>query len=466
MWDLANNKGYRNLLAILILIAAPLLASFAAPQSAPTNETIVLKDVRVIDGSGAPPMEHAAIVIEGGRIVSVGPVGKMKWPKSARVIDYAAKTVLPGLISDHSHVGQIDGTTAGSQNYNRANILRQLHQYEAYGVTTITALGLNADLFYELRPELHSGTLPGADLFGADHGIGVPDGAPPFALPQNQIYRAATPEDGIRAVDDMATRKPDLIKLWVDDFHGTLRVKMSPEIYGAAIKEAHKLGLRIAAHVYYLADAKLLVNDGVDILAHGVRDLPVDDELIRAMKAHSTWYIPTIGLDESFYIFAAQPERMNDPFLAHALQPALATQFNDPAWRAKALSNQAQLEANKASVAMNKRNVKALYDAGVNIGFGTDSGATPLRIPGFAEHHELELLVDAGLTPLQAINLATAKSAALLHLDDRGVIAPGKLADFIVVDGNPSTQIRDTQKITAVYHRGKQASGAVLNFVP
>jgi imidazolonepropionase-like amidohydrolase len=466
MWTQTNNKSYRHFLAVLVLVAAPLLVSFAAPQAAPTNETIVLKDVRVIDGSGAPPMEHAAIVIEGSRIVCVGPADKLKWPKSARVIDYAGKTVLPGLISDHSHVGQIDGTTAGSQNYNRANILRQLHQYEAYGVTTITALGLNADLFYELQPELHSGTLPGADLFGADHGIGVPDGAPPFALPQNQIYRPATPEDAIRAVDHMATRKPDLIKLWVDDFHGTLRVKMSPEMYGAAIKEAHKLGLRIAAHVYYLADAKSLVNDGVDILAHGVRDVPVDAELIRALKAHSTWYIPTIGLDESFYIFAQQPERLNDPFLAHALQPALAAQFNDPAWRAKALSNQAQLDANKASVDMNKRNVKALYDAGVTIGFGTDSGATALRIPGFAEHHELELLVDAGLTPLQAINLATAKAAALLHLDDRGVIAPGKLADLIIVDGNPTTQIHDTQKIQAVYHRGKQASGPIQDFVP
>src|SRR5277367_4970217 len=178
MWGTVNRRNYRGLLAILFLSAASLLVSFAAPQSAPTKETVVLKDVRVIDGSGAPPMEHAAIVIEAGRIVSVGSVGKLKWPKSAPVIDYAGKTLLPGLISDQSHVGQIDGTTAGSQNYNRANILRQLHQYEAYGVTTITALGLNADLFYELRPELHSGALPGADLFGADHGIGVPDGAP------------------------------------------------------------------------------------------------------------------------------------------------------------------------------------------------------------------------------------------------------------------------------------------------
>ena len=122
---------------------------------------------------------------------------------------------------------------------------------------------------------------------------------------------------------------------------------------------------------------------------------------------------------------------MIDPFFAHALQPALAAEFDDPAWRARVLNNQRQVDVDKSSVQMNERNLKTLYDAGVNIGFGTDSGAFPVRIPGFAEHTELELLVAAGLTPLQAINLATGKAAALLHLNDRGVLAPGKLADVV-----------------------------------
>jgi imidazolonepropionase-like amidohydrolase len=155
-----------------------------------------------------------------------------------------------------------------------------------------------------------------------------------------------------------------------------------------------------------------------------------------------------------------------DPFLAYALQPALAAEFNDPAWRTRILENHKQVDIDKASVQMNERNLKTLYAAGVNIGFGTDSGAFPVRIPGFAEHRELELLVAAGLTPLQAINLATGKAAALLQLNDRGVLAPGKLVDLIVVDGNPATHIRDIHKIEAVWHRGKLVSGRVEDFTP
>jgi len=455
-----------GLIFSVMAITAFLLASESAQSSSP-DETVVLKDVRVIDGSGGPPLEHSAIVIKGDRIVAVGPVEKVPPSKSARILDYGGKTVVPGLISDHSHVGQVDGAGTGPQNYNRANILRQLRQYEVYGVTTVTALGLNGDLFYELRPQLHAGALPGADLFGADRGIGIPNGAPPiFNLPEDRLYRVSTPEEAIKAVDEMATRKPDLIKLWIDDFRGSLRVKMPPEVYAAAIKEAHRLGLRVAAHIYYLSDAKSLVNSGVDIIAHGVRDLPVDAEFISLMKTHSVWYISTIDLDESFYIYAEKPEWVNSQFLAHALQPALLAQFNDSEWRAKTLSNQKQVEASKASVLMNERNLKALHDAGVNIGFGTDSGANALRIPGFAEHRELELMVDAGLTPLEAINLATAKAAGLLHLDDRGVLAPGKLADMIVVNGNPAAQIKDIHNIEAVWHRGKLVGRRVQDFTP
>jgi imidazolonepropionase-like amidohydrolase len=467
----ARNKTRRYFPPIFALTA--ILAIFphlAQAQSPPaTSETVVFSDVRVIDGQGGPPLEHGAVVIAGDHILWVGPASEGHWPKSARVLHLSGKTVLPGLISDHSHVGQVDGAQLGSQNYNRGNILRQLRQYEVYGVTTVTALGLNGELFYELRAQLHAGTLPGADLFGADRGIGIPSGAPPnppFNLPPGQLYRVTTPQEAIEAVDEMATRKPDLIKVWVDDIHGTMPAKMSPEIYGAAIKEAHRLGLRAASHIYDLGDAKSLVAQGVDIIAHGVRDQPVDPDFISAMKARSVWYIPTIALDDASYIFAEHPDWLTDPFLAHALQPSLAAQFADPAWRSKILGNQKQVASAKAAVLTGEQNVKTLFDAGVRIGFGTDSGAMPLRVPGWAEHRELQLLVDAGLTPLQAIRLATANAAALLDLHDRGIITSGKLADFLVVDGNPAAQIQDLNKITAVYHRGKLVSNQVQDFTP
>ena len=173
-----------------------------------------------------------------------------------------------------------------------------------------------------------------------------------------------------------------------------------------------------------------------------------------------------LALDEASFEYAESPERLKDQFLVHALQPALAAQFNDAEWRSKTLANQKQVETAKAAVVTNERNLKALYDAGVKIGFGTDSGAMPLRIPGFAEHRELELMVEAGLTPVQAIDVATAGAAGLLHLEDRGVLAPGKLADLIVVDGNPAVQIKDIHNIEAVWHRGKQVSGRVQEFTP
>lgn len=421
-------------------------------------QDIALQHARVIDGTGAPPMEHATVIISQNRIAAVGPDGQVTVPANAKLIDLTGKTVLPGLISDHSHLGLVDGISTGTKVYTRENIVRQLRQYQRYGVTTVFSMGLNGPIYLSVRQDAHAGMLAGADTFGADRGYGVPDGAPPLDIAPDQLYRPSTVAEARQQVDEAVARHPDLIKLWVDDFHGSLHAKMTPEMYRAIIDEAHKRGLRVAAHVYYLADAKQLVSDGVDVLAHGVRDRPVDDEFITAMKAHGTWYIPTVSLDEDFYVFAQHPAWMDTPFFHEAVQPALAAQFTDPAWQQKALEP-TSLATNEASVKNNLANLKRLYDAGVNIGFGTDSGASPVRIPGFAEHRELQLYVQAGLTPVQAIHLATGNAAALLKLDDRGVIQPGKRADLLVVDGDPSQRITDMDRIRAVYQRGVEVSG-------
>ena len=217
----------------------------------------------------------------------------------------------------------------------------------------------------------------------------------------------------------MATRHPDLIKIWVDDQLGT-DPKIKPEVFQAAIEEAHALGLRVACHIYYLEDAKGVLRAGADIIAHGVRDKPVDKEFIHEMKARSAWYIPTINLNESSYIYAEQPEWTKESFFQNALQPALRDQLGNLTYLQKAQRNP-RVPIFKKAVAINKENLKKLYDAGVKVGFGTDSGAIPLRIPGFAEHRELQLMVESGLSPLQALEFATARAAALLGLTDRGL---------------------------------------------
>jgi imidazolonepropionase-like amidohydrolase len=472
-----TRHGYTVLPWLLVGLCACTSHAPATDQPAPTaataamitssaNEVTVLRGARLIDGRGGPPIDDATLVIDGQRLRAVGATSQVSAPGGARIVDLAGKTVIPGLVSDHAHVGMVDGTDAGAVHSTRANVLRQLAQFEAYGVTTVTALGLNGAAFYEVQPDLHRGALPGADLFGADRGIGVPAAAPPVKAGPENLYRAATPDEARAAVRETAGRHPTLVKIWVDDFHGTLPDKMSPEISRAVIDEAHKQGLRVAAHVYYLADAKQLVADGVDVLAHGVRDRAVDGELIAAMKAHKTWYIPTLGLDESFYLYAEQPALLEAPFLQHALQPALAAQLGDPAWRAKTLADTKGVATDKEALAMNLANLKALHDAGVAIGFGTDSGATPLRIPGFAEHHELKLMTQAGLTPVEAIRIATQGAAALLGLDDRGTLEAGKLADFVVVEGNPAVNVEDVDRIVAVWHRGKRVGTGVEGFTP
>jgi imidazolonepropionase-like amidohydrolase len=422
-------------------------------------EAIAITGVRLLDGRGNTPLDNATIVIEQGRIKAVG-VG-VSVPRGSKRLNYQGRTVMPGLISDHSHVGLVSGTQNGAQNYTRANIVAALEQYRRYGVTTVTALGLNGPLFEIVRAQAHAGSIDGADLFGVVRGIGAPDGAPPQPMVKvapDQLDRPTTPQEARADVRGMAEHKTDLVKLWLDDFGGTVPTKIDPDVYRAVIDEAHKLGLRVAAHIHDLKDAEAIVNAGADILAHGVRDQPIPPEFIAKLKSARVWYIPTLALDEATFAWADQAPWTLDKFARAALSPELARQIDDANWRAKTLASP-QTAAARRSLSMNLQNLKLLHDAGVKIGFGTDSGAAALRVPGIAEHRELSLMVEAGLTPMQALTIATHDAAALLELKDRGAIAPGARADFIVLAADPSADISASERIVEVWERGRPLPG-------
>ncbi|RYY06913.1 MAG: amidohydrolase family protein, partial [Alphaproteobacteria bacterium] len=234
--------------------------------------------VRLIDGQSSKPIEDAVLIVDGERIIAAGSRTTVVVPSNAEIRDLHGRTIMPGLISDHSHVGIVHGVDVGAQNYTRENILAQLKAYTARGVTTVMALGLNGAIMPEIRAEAHAGRIPGADLFGVDRGIGVPDGGPPQAMVRvspDQLFRPASAEEGRDAVRAMKERGTDMVKLWLDDFGGSVPAKMQPAVYAAVIDEAHRLGLRVAAHVHDLEDARAVVRAGADVLAHGVRDKPV-----------------------------------------------------------------------------------------------------------------------------------------------------------------------------------------------
>lgn len=366
------------------------------------------------------------------------------------MVDLGEKTLIPGLIAAHSHVGMVNGMDAGGHNYTRETVAKDLRQFQRYGVVAVNALGMNGTLFHELREE--RAPAERADLYGAGGGIGAADGAPPASMrPPDALVRAATPEQARAAVDRTADAGVDMIKIWVDDLHGRMP-KMAPEIYTAAIRQAHARGLKAAAHIHDLADAKGVVRAGVDIVAHGVRDMPVDREFIDLMLEKGAWYVPTVNINEAEYIYAEHPEWLEDPFLQPALNPELAAHLRDATWRKQAL---AKADAPRKAVATNIANLRALHAAGVKIGFGTDAGSSPLRIPGFAEHLELGHMVAAGMTPTEALTVATSASAELLSLQGRGCLAVGCRADFVVLGADPTKDIAASRTIEAVWRDGQ-----------
>jgi len=437
-------------------IACALMLSATTVAASAQQKPIILHNAALVDGTGAQVRPHVDITLHKGYIESVKPAFT-KPPKNVDVVDCTGKTVIPGLISAHSHLGILINNADPSPNaYTAENVTASLNQFERYGVTTIVSLGVNRDLVYELRDQQREGKIGGATLLTAGRGIGVPNGAPGLNVAPDQIYRPANADEARKDVDELAGHRADLVKIWLDSGHGKIP-PMDPAVYTAVIDEAHKRRLKVAAHVYNLADARNLVNANVDIFAHSVRDEAVDPAFAQSLIQHKIWYIPTLTLDEAFYLYAASPEVMRSAFFQQAAGPQLLAKLQAPDYAEKTLAA-SQTEQAKKDHEIAMKNLKTLYDAGVSIAFGTDSGAVVGRVPGFTEHRELEDLVAAGLTPLQAITIATGENGRLLHeINPKlsvGLIKPDYSADLIVLSADPLMDVRNTRDIDAVYHHG------------
>lgn len=443
----------------MLITACFVVCLLSCTQHRPVNG-ILLKNVTLIDGTGHEPVEHSHILIQGDTITSIGMPADTS---GLQIIDLTGKTIMPALISAHVHIGTLKGTTTVPQNYTRDNILAQLKKYEQYGILTVLALGTDRPLLYEngFYDSLKQGLLDGARLHSAGYGFGVPTGAPPLNFSMDRVFRPTSKSSIPAQLDSLVAIKAAIVKIWVDDFGGT-SPKMDSSIYKTIITEAHKRNLRVAAHLYYLSDAHKLVAQGLDVIAHSIRDTLVDDALVQEMKEKHVAYIPTLSLDEFAYIYAREPEWVNDAFFKASLEPGVYDMISSAGYKDK-IKNAPNYQRNVHAFEMALKNLKKLYDGGVTIALGTDSGAQPVRAQGFSEHLELELMVQAGLTPLQAITIATNNAAKVLEIDNRyGTLQPGKAADFILLKKNPVDDIQNTRKIDAVYKAGKLVSHGPL----
>jgi len=264
----------------------------------------------------------------------------------------------------------------------------------------------------------------------------------------------ATPEEAAASVNAQLDKGADVIKLWLDSELGTMP-KMPPAISKAIIDTAHTRGARVLAHIFYLEDAKRLIDQGIDGFVHSVRDQPIDQALIDSMKKRGTWQVAaTLSREAAMFAYGATPAFADDPFFTRGVSAKTLELIKSPE-RQKAQAANPNFKKFPAFLENAKANLKRLVDAGIPFAAGTDAGP-PGRFPGYSEHWELELMVEAGLTPAQAIDAATRRAAMFLGTKELGTLELTKWADFVVLDANPLSDIRNSRRIRAVYIAGAE----------
>jgi imidazolonepropionase-like amidohydrolase len=419
-------------------------------------ELAVFKGFTLIDGARRTSLSGASMIVDGGRIVWVGNGAQLKIPAGATVTDLTGKYVMPGLINLHGHVSVVSGLEQNVRKfYTRENVAKNLALYASYGVTSVASMGTDQPLVYTIRADQRRGRPTVSRIFTGGRGFTVKGGYPGTNPGMEGVpYEISTPEEAVRDVDELAAHQPDLVKIWVEDHFGAVP-KIPIRLSSAIIQEAHKHGLKVVAHVFYLQDAKELVAAGIDGLAHSVRDKPVDEELIALMKQHGTWQMAaTLAREASMFAFAKPSPLLSDPFFTRSIAPDVLATLKSPEYQSK-ISADSEMPEYPEFLATAEKNLKRLADAGVRYGFGTDSGP-PARFAGYFEHWEAELMVQAGLTPMQVITAATKSAAEFLDARDLGTVEKGKWADFLVLAANPLIDIWNTRSLESVFIAGNK----------
>ena len=407
----------------LLLTSAALLASPVA--AAPKSEVVAIVGAIVFDGTGAAP-RAATVIIESGRIRQVG--AGLKAPSGAKVIDARGKALLPGFFDLHTH-----WTPAG----NPATTPQIATAYVAAGVTTVNDFHEQPESYAPRRAWLSTLVAPHVNFAAR---ISTPGGHGADWGDQSTTIWINTPEAARAAIAKLKPYQPDLIKAFTDGWRYGLapdNTSMDEWTLRALTEAAHKEGLEVLTHTVTVDRGAIAARAGVDSLAHGLQDRELDPKALADIATSKMAMAPTLAVYE--------PNKPGNPPLDRT-DPKVAPRFV------------------KFGYAL--RNVKTMYDAGVRVGLGTDAGM-PGTLHGRSTLREMELLVEAGLTPSQALVAATSSSAKIMHQDgDRGTIAVGQRADIVLIDGKPWDSIADVYKVSQVLIDGKLVYGTGAPALP
>jgi imidazolonepropionase-like amidohydrolase len=393
-------------------------------QTRPTKEAIyALTGATIVDGVGEQPIADGVVVVRAGRIADVGPRAAVRIPSGVQTVDVAGKTIVPGLWDMHTHVTQVEWAPV----------------YLGAGVTTVRDMGNEFEFVTALRDAIAANEVMGPRLLLA----GLVDGGGPNAF---GVYYAATPDEAKRVVAKYHDAGFQQIKIYS---------LIAPPIVEAICAEAHRFGMTVTGHIPNGMSIEQAVSAGMDQIAHlAIRGEAGSEEVARIigfLRDHKTVMDPTQSWNELLGHAAGAP--------VTAFQPAIE-KIPPPLNRLFSNAGTAGVDAATARSRVERglRIVKALHDAGVAVVVGTDEG-----IPGHSVHREIELYVEAGLTPLQALQAATIVPARVMKLDaELGTIERGKRADLVVLDANPLEDIRNIRRVRWTISDGRIYDSAAL----
>jgi len=444
----------------LMLVVAACSAPPAGEPAAAASATL-FEGARLITGDETAPIEDSAFVVQDGKFTAVGRRGQVQAPSGAARVDLTSKTVMPGIIEAHAHLGYWKDLTPAAEHFTREQLLEDLQRFAYHGVVAVHSMGADRrEIAWPLRDELRAHPRPDTAMYLSAGGVAMPKGGP-FPPLADAVRVVASTDNARREIQELVAKKADFVKVWQD----SRRELMPRPVIEFLIAEAHRNNLRVVAHTHALSDFKHLLRSGVDAFAHPTwrqTDVePVDDELIALFKAHPDVPVMTSMWMPRHDIYGGRPYWIDDPLLAETFTQAEIKALENPRTPGDA--------ARKWAAGPVPRSVKRLKAAGVRFVLGTDMGGglsrehdpTPPYI-GWSSHIEMESMVKAGLTPGEVITAATRNSARLLGLDHLGTVASGKSADFIVLDANPLDNIGNTRRIARVYLRGTEVDRAAL----